>query len=257
MKLKFLLVGVVLLVVLGGVTYYFVQYQYQQNLLLNPNKAAVEDTKKTLAMVSKFMVLPKEQPTIATVVDKRQLSNQPFFKDAENGDKVLIYLKEKEAIIYRPSTNKIIQVGPININQPQAQAQNQPQELGASTAPTSPTPTPKALTVALYNGSPIGGLTAQSEAVLLQAIPNMQVVAKQNAARNNYTKTVVVDVSGTRATDAKAIAQLLKGSVEQLPAGEFKPTADILVIVGQAAPTQAATQSATPIPTVAQNEGGR
>ncbi|MCV6900727.1 hypothetical protein OE165_27220, partial [Escherichia coli] len=38
---------------------------------------------------------------------------QAFFANAKNDDQILIYLKEQKAIIYRPSENKIINVGPI------------------------------------------------------------------------------------------------------------------------------------------------
>jgi len=57
-----------------------------------------------------------EQPTLARVQDADTISQQPFFKDAHNGDDVLIYQKSKLAIIYRPSTNKIINAGPAVVN---------------------------------------------------------------------------------------------------------------------------------------------
>lgn len=57
------------------------------------------------------MELPAgEQPTLATVADQEKLKGQDFFSHAQNGDKLLIYPKAKKAILYRPSTGKIIEV---------------------------------------------------------------------------------------------------------------------------------------------------
>jgi hypothetical protein len=57
--------------------------------------------------------LPAEQPTVATVSDITKLKDQAFFNNAKNGDKVLIFKNTKKAIIYRPSTNQIIEIAPI------------------------------------------------------------------------------------------------------------------------------------------------
>jgi hypothetical protein len=58
-----------------------------------------------------------ETPTVATISDKEKLKDQPFFKMAENGDILFAYTTAMQAILYRPSTNKIINVAPITINQ--------------------------------------------------------------------------------------------------------------------------------------------
>lgn len=58
-----------------------------------------------------------EMPTIATVTDVGLLSDQEFFANARNGDRVLIFEASQMAILYRPSTKKIIEVGPVNMNQ--------------------------------------------------------------------------------------------------------------------------------------------
>lgn len=49
-----------------------------------------------------------ENPSVATVSDVEKLKTQDFFKRAKNGDKVLIFQSVKKAILYRPETNKII-----------------------------------------------------------------------------------------------------------------------------------------------------
>jgi len=53
-----------------------------------------------------------EIPTIATVEDAESLAIQDgFYSEAIDGDKVLVYVVNKRAIIYRPSTNTIIKDG--------------------------------------------------------------------------------------------------------------------------------------------------
>lgn len=70
-----------------------------------------------LAALGKLVVLPNdEEPTIATVTDLTELQKQEFFRQAKVGDKVIIYPKAGKAILYSPSTNKIVEMAPINQN---------------------------------------------------------------------------------------------------------------------------------------------
>ena len=78
-----------------------------------------KENKDLIEKIGKLILLPSgEQPTIATVSDKSQLSTQPFFANALDGDKVLVYANAKKAILYRPSTNQVIEVAPVNITSP-------------------------------------------------------------------------------------------------------------------------------------------
>lgn len=112
---------VILLGALATAYYFYMQYQKAQHLLQSPTLAAIQESQDLITKVSALIELPTgEQPTIATVSDVTKLSDQPFFKDAKNGDKVLIFTKAKEAILYSPILNKIIAVGPVSIgNTPQ------------------------------------------------------------------------------------------------------------------------------------------
>jgi cytoskeletal protein RodZ len=76
-------------------------------------QAEIDRIKSEVAAL--YDVPPNESPTIATVSDVNKLQNQAFFANAQNGDKVLIYNQAKKAILYRPSSNKIVEVAPINI----------------------------------------------------------------------------------------------------------------------------------------------
>lgn len=106
---------IILVLILSSLYFYF-QYQKTKELLQNPQQVTKDQTKKLLDTIGKLIELPKEEPTIATVTDKNKLNSQSFFKNADNGDKVLIFMAAKKAILYRPSINKIIEVMPIASN---------------------------------------------------------------------------------------------------------------------------------------------
>lgn len=127
---KVYVVIIVLLVALGAGGYF--GYKYVDNLrnenkrLADPQESAKLETERIKADVSKLIDLPEgESPTIATVVDVEKLKNQAFFAKAQNGDRVLMFPQSKKAVLYRPSTNKIIEVAPINIGEDQKPAATQ------------------------------------------------------------------------------------------------------------------------------------
>ena len=115
-KGKFLTAFLVMLLLLSFSTTAFYYYKYQA-IKSNPTSVAEAEVKKLTNGVGKLIKLPVDElPTVATVEDKDKLKDQPFFADTENGDKILIYTRAKKAIIYRPSSNSIINVGPIVIS---------------------------------------------------------------------------------------------------------------------------------------------
>ena len=100
--------------------YYYNRYHNSQKevqrLASNPQQVAQDQSKQLIAKIGLLTQLPAgETPTVATVTDITKLKDQLFFVDAQNGDRVLIYTQAKKAIIYRPSTNKIINIGPVNL----------------------------------------------------------------------------------------------------------------------------------------------
>lgn len=110
-KFKYLIVILaVLLLVAMGTTYYFYQ-KTKSNAPENPEKQLAE----VVRMVSKHMVLPEgEVPTMATVSDPEKLKDQAFFMNAKKGDKVLIFSDSRKAILYNPTSDRIVEVAPIN-----------------------------------------------------------------------------------------------------------------------------------------------
>lgn len=209
-----LIAGVVLLAIAAVPSFFFYsKYQKAQDALKNPQKAVQEETKALVAKVGQLIELPSgEEPTVATIQDKNKLKDQPFFAKAENGDKVLIYTKAQKAILYRPSINKIIEFAPINLGANSSAAQS--------------------VKVALLNGTTTVGLTKTVETDIKGKVQNIDVVIKDNAAKSDYTKTLVVDLSGNNKTTADSIAKAMNATVGSLPDGETKQAADIEVIIG-------------------------
>jgi len=85
--------------------------------MINPQQLVDQQGAEIVSKVSLLMDLPNEAPTIATVLDASKLQDQVFFKNAKNDDRVLIYTQAKKAVLYRPSTNKIIEVSPLNLGE--------------------------------------------------------------------------------------------------------------------------------------------
>ena len=94
-----------------------VQYNSAKAKLHSPaaSSAAAKQISDTLSKVSKLVIVPRgETPSVATVSNAAKLSGQSFFQNAQNGDKVIVYTKAKEAILYRPSTNQIVTIAPVS-----------------------------------------------------------------------------------------------------------------------------------------------
>ena len=247
-----------LLGALGTAGYYF--YQYKKATASNNEVADY------VAKIGKYMILPTDEtPTVATVADKDKLSGQPFFANAQNGDKVLFYTKAQKAILYRPSINKIVEAASMSGGAPSADnpgsasaiqtgasaVQNSaqtPPATAAATAQTAapaasdtpadskntPAPAPEApktAVVAIYNGTTTKGI-AKSISGKISAIEGVSVASTGNA-KDNYPTTTVIDLSGNKGDLAQNIASAVGGTVGSLPAGETAPTgADILIIGG-------------------------
>ncbi|MBW7960194.1 hypothetical protein B6D29_02455 [Microgenomates bacterium UTCPR1] len=212
----FSILSIVVIFILAGTAYFFYnRYTKTQAILQNPTIATKEEIKDITTKLKKFVDLPTdEEPTIATVLDKSKLKDQPFFKRAENGDKVIIYAKALKAILYRPSTNRVVDFSVISM-------------------------TPQMLKVTLYNGTDRKGLTEELQKEFEANITGVTVIDRENAKENNYDKTQVIDLTGKWKTETEQLANLLNGQVAEFPQGEKKPepvnnqTPDILIILGK------------------------
>lgn len=129
-----------LLVLLLGVVGYFLFVGKKQEV--SPVENNRKELQEVMEAVGKLILLPEgEEPTLATVSDPSKLKDQAFFKNAELGDKVLIYSQAKKAILYSPTKNKIIEIAPINLNpQPEKTTQLPLEQNNSGQSGTSNTP---------------------------------------------------------------------------------------------------------------------
>lgn len=115
-KFKVLLIILAILTVSGFAAAGAVTLKYIE-ARNNPEVIAKDKETELIDKVGKLVLLPSDEtPSIATVADKEKLKDQEFFKDAENGDQLLIYTTAQQAILYRESTNKIVRIAPLAID---------------------------------------------------------------------------------------------------------------------------------------------
>jgi len=161
------------------------------------------------------MELPKnEMPTLAIVTDLKKLKGQTFFLHANNGDTLLVFQKEKLAILYDPNIHKIVNVGPVTVgNQPNQSSQAK---------------------IVLRNGTDATGLTQKMKEKLQKMFPGIDIEKREQAAKSTYSKTIVVTFNATAKNAAESLAKVFNVSLSDLPTQEKKPEGmDILVILGE------------------------
>lgn len=109
----FVISAVVVLVILaGGFTLLGRYTVYMQH----PELSSQEKANTILTKVSQLIQLPQnETPSMAVITDASAAkAQQPFVANAVNNDVLIVYPNAGLAILYRPTANKLIAVGPVN-----------------------------------------------------------------------------------------------------------------------------------------------
>lgn len=245
------------LLVIGAILWagvHFVSKLWQEDAR-TAEAASLLSPQEVLTEVRSIMELPtNEDPTIAAVTDLERLKNEPFFQNAQNGDRVIFFPKAKKAILYRPTSRKIIEVSVSPTlsgggSAAKTEATNSAEDTQTPKEDTTSAIKPEEFTgaITLYNGSTKLGVTNTAEDALLQTFTKASVREKLAAKKDDYIGVTVVDLTGNNQAAANAIAQKMNGKVGTLPAGEDKPDGEILVIIGNAT-ASAATGTTTAKP---------
>ena len=175
------------------------------------------EIKLLIQKVGKLILLPADvDPMIATIEDVDKLKiDQPFFQNAENGDKVLIY--KNKALVYSSKKNVLINVGPVYTD---SLAGNKESVVDLE---------PVILNLEVRNGTSVvgaGGRIANE----LGAKEEYKVIDISNAANKDYEETIIVNLSGN---DVSALEKEFGvTAITELPEGELSSQSDVVVIIG-------------------------
>lgn len=216
-----LLISTNVLVILGLAGfggYYF--WRYDQ-VMTNPAQyidlkkyapTTEQENEQLLASIGKLITLPDgETPIISTIKDVESLKKDPFFANAVNGDRLIIYQGAKQAVLYRESENKIIKAGPVVL----------------------PDAAKKKVSLIANEQE-----TAVIEGKLKQSFAADAEITGKAAPAAGHDALVVVDISGSNAQLAQKLATELGGTVAAtMPEGESKPgSADLVIVASNPAP---------------------
>ncbi|HSH18372.1 MAG TPA: hypothetical protein VK978_03235 [Candidatus Saccharimonadales bacterium] len=176
-------------------------YGYFMQRTITLAEAKTADQRLIAEVGARTPLPPGEVPAVSTVVDETRV-NQEFLRGTKKGDKVLLYFQAGKAVVYRPSSGQIINMGPLK------------------------TPNPR---VFIRSGAKDADVS--KVAAMITASNQFTVDSRDNSSKT-YARTVVVDVAGNRPDIAAKLAGVLKATVASLPEGESRPDADVLVLVG-------------------------
>jgi anionic cell wall polymer biosynthesis LytR-Cps2A-Psr (LCP) family protein len=203
-----LVVGVISLLS-GG--YYFMKSYFELKTFKDER-----DVDRYKSMLKKHMVLPKEEPIIASVKDVDKLKQeQPFYRNAINGDKVFIWTDK--AVIYRPEEDRIIDFGIII---PKKSVSPSPQSS-------------RVVNISVLSSSE----NSEEGSNITEALQNKQFQGISFAISNSsktgsYKKTLIIDKVGGNNTIVNQLAEELGASIESsVPANEkVNNDSDIVII---------------------------
>lgn len=219
---------ILLLIAIAGFAWSYYQYskaQQELTALTDPNvknELDAAQSKALLARVGKLIELPEgEDPVIAAISDVESLAHeQNFYKDAKNGQKLIVYYGAQKAIIYDEQENILVNVGPVFLKDANGVDQPAPRVEGK-------------LTLEIRNGSKDAnkGVTVRDN-LLSDSIFNLIRMSK--AINRDYGDPIVVNLIGDGKPELIKKLEEAMGvtAVRELPAGEAPTNAEVMVIVG-------------------------
>ncbi|MCX7997205.1 MAG: hypothetical protein N2691_05660 [Patescibacteria group bacterium] len=214
----------VVLVISLVVSGYFAWHAYEfKQSRLDPDRAAKLQAERIVSRVSRLMDMPStERASVAVLGARSDEQYRDFFSQAIPGDAVIIFPQARRAILYRDSIDRIIDIVTL------ASAERVSPPSGAQEKSVVRYP----LRMAILNGGAPAGSEQLAGEIIQDAIAGLIPEYAGAAKANNYTRTIVINLSGVPETVLEDVARAIGGTITTLPSYETAPDTDFLVILG-------------------------
>lgn len=101
---------VLTLIIIFGLALVFLLGSYYKSEQAKHEKKIEAENIVMLEKISKLLNAPDEKPIVSTVNSKEDFANAPTFRSAEKGDKLFVWVSANQAVLYRPSTNQVLDI---------------------------------------------------------------------------------------------------------------------------------------------------
>ena len=178
------------------------------------------EKKEILDKMKQHILLPDEEAVIAIIFNSTEMKQQdPFFAQAEDGDKVVFFVQARKVYIYSSEKDLIINAGPIYVDENKVKTAEQ--KISKKT---------KEFSIEIRNGGAVVGQAGS----LADKLKNdsFDVIKVGDASLNDYQGVNIINLTHQDISDLSQELgknQLLK----DLPKGEKESQADVLIIIGQ------------------------
>jgi hypothetical protein len=213
---------------LGVALFFYLQWHDARSPVVE-NKTVQKEVEKIVETISELVFLPEnEEVELVTLDTEETIRSSAFFAHAEVGDVLLVYRVANRVVLYRPSTEKVIETGAVGDI-----GKTQNTDISSGEVPSSESMVPEntVVRVAYYNGSGINGRAAEYERQMKEWFLNTETITRENALQS-YNSSIVIDLQGRFGIETEEIARRIGGVVGDFPPGERRPAADILIIIG-------------------------
>jgi hypothetical protein len=193
-----------------------------------------EQDENTIDKVKRHIIVNEnEAPYVATIsnIDLVRARNPVFYKDASQGDKVLIW--SDKAVIYSESLDKLVAV--TTTIPPELTGTTSTQDLMDGDFEEGPDEAAvdelEEVSIEIRNGSRVLGAASKLRTQLTKEELNVERIGD---AANSYEGTKIIDLTGGKAVSSiQKIVEATEGTVSvEMPEGEPETGSDILIIIG-------------------------